>query len=63
MSPSQSTRLLFGVNRWAGSSDVGPVTDFITRKLSDVLHGRSVESSQPPAIDLLCSHSTKVSPF
>jgi hypothetical protein len=60
LSPSQSTRLIFGADRWDGASDLNPTSDFIKQKLSDVLHGRNVDSSQPPAIDLLCKHSMKV---
>lgn len=60
LSPSQNTRLLFGAHRWEGSSDLGPILDFIRRKLSDVLHGHGVDASLPPEIDLLCSHTRKV---
>ena len=60
MSPSQTTRLLFGADQWEGGPDLGPMSDFVKRKLSDVLHGRVVDSSPPPPIDLLCSHSKKV---
>jgi hypothetical protein len=33
---------------------------FVSRKLSDVLHGREVEVSRPPLLQLLCSHVAKV---
>lgn len=60
MSPSQNTRLFFNVDRWESGLDVTPTAEFIKRKLADVLHGRNVDSSQPPPIDLLCKHSPKV---
>jgi hypothetical protein len=47
---------LFVAHQWEGCSDFGPISEFIKRKLSDVLHGHGVDSSLPPEIDLLCSH-------
>lgn len=60
MAPSQNSRLLFGANHWEEGLDVVPTADFIKQKLDDVLHGRSVNPSRPPEIDMLCSHSAKV---
>ena len=56
LSPSQNTHLIFGAHQWEGCSDFGPISEFIKRKLSDVLHGHSVDSSLSPEIDWLCSH-------
>jgi hypothetical protein len=61
MSPSQSSRLAFGANRWEAGSDPQEVLEFVSRKIDDVLQGRQVDVSSPPPIPLLGSHLTKVS--
>jgi len=59
LSPSQHVCLLFGANQWERASGLRPTSDFIKRKLSDVLHGRNVDTFQPPTVDLLCNHHSK----
>ncbi|KAG5647603.1 hypothetical protein DXG03_008956 [Asterophora parasitica] len=56
MPPLQSAQLLFGVNRWSRGSGSQETFDFVSKKLQDVLNGTTVENSDPPPLDLLCSH-------
>ncbi|RDB28485.1 Transport protein particle subunit trs85-1 [Hypsizygus marmoreus] len=56
LAPSQSSHLFLGASRWGAGAGSQETLDFVCRKLSDVLHGRTVEVSDPPPIDLLCSH-------
>lgn len=60
MAPSQSTRLIFGADRWLDGWSVVPTLEFVKRKVDDVLHGRPADPSLPPAIDLICNHTSKV---
>ncbi|KAF8898889.1 ER-golgi trafficking TRAPP I complex 85 kDa subunit-domain-containing protein [Infundibulicybe gibba] len=57
--PYQSSRLLYGANQWLEGSGSPETTKFVTRKLVDILHGRTVEVSDPPPIELICSHIIK----
>ncbi|KAF5384925.1 hypothetical protein D9615_001402 [Tricholomella constricta] len=59
MPPLQSSHLLFGVSRWLAGYGSQETFDFVAKKLQDVLNGRTVEISDPPPIDLLCSHIFK----
>ncbi|KAJ7125714.1 ER-golgi trafficking TRAPP I complex 85 kDa subunit-domain-containing protein [Mycena crocata] len=59
LAPSQSSRFFFGANYWADGKGSVETLDFVSRKLGDVIHGRSVEPSGPPPIDVLHSHIAK----
>ncbi|KAJ7275176.1 ER-golgi trafficking TRAPP I complex 85 kDa subunit-domain-containing protein [Mycena haematopus] len=59
LTPLQSSRLFFGVNRWLDGTGSTETLDFVSRKLQDVLHGREVGHSNPPSIDVLFSHVAK----
>ncbi|KAJ7293446.1 ER-golgi trafficking TRAPP I complex 85 kDa subunit-domain-containing protein [Mycena rebaudengoi] len=59
LAPMQSSRLFLGASRWNDGSGSAETFDFVSRKLRDVLHGRTVESSNPPPIDVLCSQIAK----
>lgn len=61
LSSSQSSHLLFGASRWNAGSGTEKTLEFVSRKLSDVLQGKTAEISDPPPIDLLCSHISDVS--
>lgn len=63
LSPHQSSRLVFGANRWEEGSNGFLTTEFVKQKLDDVLNGRNVDPSPPPPIDLICNHSSKVNDF
>ncbi|KAF8917701.1 ER-golgi trafficking TRAPP I complex 85 kDa subunit-domain-containing protein [Mucidula mucida] len=54
--PSQSSRFFMGASRWENSQDPSHTMDFVTRKLADVLQGKPVDPSQPPPVELCCSH-------
>ncbi|KAJ7654956.1 ER-golgi trafficking TRAPP I complex 85 kDa subunit-domain-containing protein [Mycena polygramma] len=59
LAPFQSSRLFFGASRWTDGAGSTETLDFVSRKLDDVLHGRTVDRSDPPPIDVLCTHTTK----
>ncbi|KAF8078759.1 ER-golgi trafficking TRAPP I complex 85 kDa subunit-domain-containing protein [Lyophyllum atratum] len=50
--PSQSSHLLFGASRWDAGSGSQETLDFVSKKLRDTV-------SDPPPIDLLCSHMSE----
>jgi hypothetical protein len=60
LAPFQSSRLFFGAGRWNDGTGSVETLGFVSRKLEDVLHGRNVERSAPPPIDILCSHAAEV---
>lgn len=60
LAPSQSTRLLFSADRWLDGWSVVPTLEFVKRKVDAVLHGRPADPSLPPAIDLICNHTSRV---
>ncbi|KAJ6574977.1 ER-golgi trafficking TRAPP I complex 85 kDa subunit-domain-containing protein [Mycena capillaripes] len=59
LEPFQSSRLFFGASRWTDGIGSVETSDFVSRKLEDVLLGRNVERSNPPPIDVLYSHAAK----
>ncbi|KZP10535.1 hypothetical protein FIBSPDRAFT_1051266 [Athelia psychrophila] len=59
LAPSQSTRLLFSADRWLDGWSVVPTLEFVKRKVDAVLHGRPADPSLPPAIDLICNHTSR----
>ncbi|KDQ63410.1 hypothetical protein JAAARDRAFT_169218 [Jaapia argillacea MUCL 33604] len=58
--PRQTTRLSFRADRWdnAGSKALETL-QFVSQKLSDVLHGREVDQSLPPSLEVSCNHIAK----
>ncbi|KAG5652297.1 hypothetical protein H0H81_005519 [Sphagnurus paluster] len=54
--PFQTSQLLFGLSLWGAGSGSQETFAFVSKKLQDVLNGTTVETSNPPSIDLLCSH-------
>ncbi|KAJ6604519.1 ER-golgi trafficking TRAPP I complex 85 kDa subunit-domain-containing protein [Mycena vulgaris] len=60
LAPSQSSRLFFGARRWTDGTGSAETFEFVSRKLQDVLHGRGVEPSSPPPIDVLYNHVSKL---
>ncbi|KAJ7492750.1 ER-golgi trafficking TRAPP I complex 85 kDa subunit-domain-containing protein [Mycena latifolia] len=59
LAPSQSSRLFFGASHWMDGTGSAETFDFVARKLKDVLHGTSVETSSPPPIDIMYNHISK----
>ncbi|KAJ7706314.1 ER-golgi trafficking TRAPP I complex 85 kDa subunit-domain-containing protein [Mycena rosella] len=60
LAPSQSSRLFFGASRWTEGTGSAETFDFVSRKLQDVLHGKVVEPSSPPPLDVMYNHISKV---
>ena len=58
--PNQSARATFAVNRWEEATGVEATRQFISNKLRSVLHGSTVEVSDPPPTRLLCRHVSAV---
>ncbi|KAF9076140.1 ER-golgi trafficking TRAPP I complex 85 kDa subunit-domain-containing protein [Rhodocollybia butyracea] len=54
--PSQSSRFVLGVNPWVNPSGCEETLDYVVRQLEDVVRGRAIGSSEPPPLDLCCSH-------
>ncbi|KAG6819496.1 hypothetical protein H0H93_011310 [Arthromyces matolae] len=59
LTPLQSSQLWFGASPWDGNTTSHDVFAFVSTKLQDVLHGRAVNNSDPPSIDILCTHFTE----
>ncbi|GLB36017.1 putative ER-Golgi trafficking TRAPP I complex 85 kDa subunit [Lyophyllum shimeji] len=57
--PFQASHLLFGTSQWDASPGSQETLDFVTKKLNAILNGKTVEASEPPPIDLLCSHMSE----
>ncbi|KAG0696032.1 ER-golgi trafficking TRAPP I complex 85 kDa subunit-domain-containing protein [Suillus ampliporus] len=54
--PSQSARISFGATSTGDCTSVNAVSVFVSRKLSNVLHGQAIEPDSPPPLELLCGH-------
>ncbi|KAJ6621602.1 ER-golgi trafficking TRAPP I complex 85 kDa subunit-domain-containing protein [Mycena sp. CBHHK59/15] len=62
LAPMQSARLFLGATRWSKGSGSSETLNFASDKLRDVLHGRNVEPSSPPTIDVFSSHIIRAKP-
>lgn len=60
--PHQCVRLLLEANPWQDGVGSQETLDFLSEQLGIVLRGEDVKSSDPPSIDLLCSHISKFPP-
>lgn len=58
--PHQCVRLLLEANPWHDGVGSQETLDFLSEQLGSVLRGEDVKSSDPPSIDLLCTHISKV---
>ncbi|KAG1875607.1 ER-golgi trafficking TRAPP I complex 85 kDa subunit-domain-containing protein [Suillus subalutaceus] len=54
--PSQSARISFGATSTGDCTSVNAVSAFVSRKLSNVLHGQVLAPDDPPPLELLCGH-------
>lgn len=61
LAPSQSSRFTFGAEQWLDGEGKKESLEFVSDKLHDVLLGNMVALSDPPEIDLICSHLLEVS--
>ncbi|KAK0478294.1 ER-golgi trafficking TRAPP I complex 85 kDa subunit-domain-containing protein [Armillaria novae-zelandiae] len=59
--PSQSSHIYLGANHWKEAADPQDSVKFISRKLSDVLQGTSLDPAAPLPTRLHCSHMYKAS--
>ncbi|KAH7928488.1 hypothetical protein BV22DRAFT_1082749 [Leucogyrophana mollusca] len=57
--PSQTARMSLAASSATTGATAEQTIAFVSRKLSDVLHGRGIEPEDPPPIDLVCSHISK----
>ncbi|KAF5385469.1 hypothetical protein D9757_005398 [Collybiopsis confluens] len=60
--PLQSSQFTFGVNPWDDASGCIETLKYISTKLADVIHGKEMQLSDPPQIDLCYSHIVQPSP-
>ncbi|CDO73209.1 hypothetical protein BN946_scf185007.g264 [Trametes cinnabarina] len=54
--PHQIANLSLGANPWTSSTSPSETRDFVARKLKAVLHEETIDSSEPPPVDLICTH-------
>lgn len=59
ISPSQTARFVLGGDLWQEGEGKKETLDYLVRKLEDVLAGLPASSSEPPEIDLVCSHAVQ----
>ena len=59
LSPGQSARIAFGADQWEQRSG-GETRDYLAQQLRAVLQDDAVPPVDPPPVDLLCGHATKV---
>ncbi|CCM05178.1 uncharacterized protein FIBRA_07387 [Fibroporia radiculosa] len=57
--PHQITRLTLGIRPWQKEVEsIKPISQFVAQKLQAVVQGNQPDSTNPPSVDLLCSHIT-----
>ncbi|EFI28666.1 hypothetical protein CC1G_13692 [Coprinopsis cinerea okayama7 len=56
VSPSQKAKVVLSAEQWLDGEGKKESIDFLTQKLGDVLSGNPISSSEPPELDLFCSH-------
>jgi hypothetical protein len=61
LAPSQLGRFTFGAEQWLDGEGKNESLEFVSKELGDVLQGNKVPPSDPPEIDLICSHLLEVS--
>ncbi len=59
VSPGQSARIAFGADQWEQRSG-GETRDYLAQQLRAVLQDDAIPPVDPPPVDLLCGHTTKV---
>ncbi|KAJ3734691.1 ER-golgi trafficking TRAPP I complex 85 kDa subunit-domain-containing protein, partial [Lentinula guzmanii] len=59
--PLQLSRFIIGVNPWDDPSGCEATLEFVMKQLSGIVHGKTVDSLDPPSINLCCSHVIQVS--
>lgn len=60
--PSQIVRVGFDVKRWEdGSEGIEETRRFVRRKIGAVLRGGEIDPSEPPPLEVSCTHFSGVS--
>ncbi|KAH9897998.1 ER-golgi trafficking TRAPP I complex 85 kDa subunit-domain-containing protein [Cubamyces lactineus] len=54
--PHQLASLSLGAKSWHAGSGVSETREFVARKLNALLQGGPIDHSEPPALDLTCTH-------
>ncbi|KAJ2919261.1 hypothetical protein MD484_g1142, partial [Candolleomyces efflorescens] len=63
LAPSQLGRFTFGAEQWLDGEGKKESLEFVTKELDHVLQGSAVPPSDPPEIDLICSHLLETRTF
>lgn len=59
--PSQIVRVGFCAKRWEdGAEEIGEVRKYVRRKLGAVLRGEEIDPSEPPPLEVSCTHFSGV---
>ncbi|KAL7285211.1 hypothetical protein ACG7TL_000304 [Trametes sanguinea] len=54
--PHQLANVTLGVSRWDSGTDPSEAREFVARKLKAVLQEETIDPSEPPPIELACTH-------
>ncbi|KAI0800868.1 ER-golgi trafficking TRAPP I complex 85 kDa subunit-domain-containing protein [Fomes fomentarius] len=54
--PHQAAQLSLGARPWSAGTGATETREFVSRKLAAVLKGEQVDASEPPPIELHCTH-------
>jgi len=64
LSPSQIVRVGFGVKRWEdGAGGIEETRKYVRQKLGAVLRGEEIDPSEPPPLEVSCTHFSGVSRY
>ena len=59
--PSQMVRVGFSAKRWENGADgIDETKKYVKRKLGAVLRGEEIDSSEPPPLEVSCTHFSSV---
>ena len=59
--PSQMVHVGFGVKRWEDGADgIEETKKYVRRKIGAVLRGEDIDPSEPPPLEVSCTHFSGV---
>jgi hypothetical protein len=59
--PSQTVHVGFGVKRWEdGAEGIEETKKYVRRKIGAVLRGEDIDPSEPPPLEVSCTHFSGV---